>query len=83
MIFKYILIGFALCLLIPGLAFAFSLTVAIFKQIRWESNLKRYRIKGPGEVVNPQGFVITSPSHLLEELKGIEAPINAKSNISD
>ena len=83
MIFKYILIGFAVCLLVPGITFAALLSISMIKQLRWESNLNRYHIKAPGEVVNPQGVVITSASHLLNELKGIEEPINAKSNISD
>ena len=62
------------CIVIPAVAFAAVLTLYMLKQIRWETNLKRYR-KGQLGVYNPQGVLITTPEELLDELKGIEESI--------
>ena len=66
---------FGICMLIPCIAFAITLSLYMFKQVKWESNLKRYKISALGYVQNPQGFVLTTPKELLEELQGYEEKI--------
>lgn len=73
--------GLVKALAVIGWAVAFGVVVFIsimsvylFKQARWESNLKRYR-KDPRGVINGQGHLITTPGELLDELIGIEERI--------
>ena len=66
---------FGVCMLIPCFAFAVTLSLYMVKQVKWESNLKRYKISALGYVQNPQGFLITTPKELLEELQGVEERI--------
>lgn len=55
--------------------FAWSMVAYIIKYIKWDKQLKRYKVKPTGEVVNPQGFVLVNPKQLLDELRGIEERI--------
>ena len=66
---------FGICMLIPCFAFVITLSLYMFKQVKWESNLKRYKISALGYVQNPQGFLLTTPKELLEELQGYEEKI--------
>ena len=66
---------FGICMLIPCIAFVITLSLYMFKQVKWESNLKRYKISALGYVQNPQGFLLTTPKELLEELQGYEEKI--------
>ena len=66
------------CFLVPTVMFSAMLTIYLYKQVRWDASLEKYRIKDDGTVVNPQGFVIEKPSLLLKELKGIEETICGK-----
>ena len=55
--------------------FVATMTIYLIKQARWETNLKRYKIGSMGNVINPQGFELTTPAELLDELIGIEKRI--------
>ena len=79
MIFKYFLIMFGLCFLIPAAAFAIKLTIAIVKMFKWENNLDRYKPEPSGSVINRQGVRLITAKNLLDDLKGIEEPSAIKS----
>ena len=66
---------FGICMLIPCFAFVVTLSLFMFKQIKWDTNLKHYKISALGYVQNPQGFLLTTPKELLEELQGVEERI--------
>ena len=74
----FILKVVGVCFLVPTVMFSATLTIYLYKQVRWDASLEKYRIKDDGTVVNPQGFVIEKPSLLLKELKGIEETICGK-----
>ena len=56
-------------------SFSIFLFAYMHKQVKWESGLKNYKISALGYVVNPQGFILTTPRELLEELQGVEERI--------
>lgn len=56
-------------------SFALFMFLYMKKQIKWESTLKNYTISALGYVQNPQGFLLTTPKELLEELQGVEERI--------
>lgn len=60
---------------------AISMAVYVLKQVKWESDLKRYRKGALGGVINKQGHQIFTAEELLDELMGIEERItNDKDN---
>ena len=52
-----------------------AMTVYVLKQIKWESELKRYKRGALGGVINRQGHQIFTATELLDELMGIEEKI--------
>ena len=59
-------------ILVSCSVFIAGMTIFIVKQMKWESNLKNYKAKDNGYVVNPYGFLLTTPKQLLDELQGKE-----------
>lgn len=65
------LIGFAVGIGVT--IFVTIMALYMFKQAKWETNLKHYTIKD-NKVYDPQGFEVNAVE-LLKELKGIEERI--------
>ena len=64
----------AWCVAMGFCGFVIAMSIYIFKQARWDANLKRYRFMSP-RVINPQGHIIETPEELLKELQGVEERI--------
>ena len=63
------------CAVIIVSVFVTVMSIYLFKQAKWESELKRFKENEDGTVTDKNGFRITKPSDLLKELQGIEERI--------
>ena len=66
---------FGVCALTMCSVTCISMTVYVLKQIKWESDLKKYKRGALGGVINRQGHQIFTATELLDELMGIEEKI--------
>ena len=64
-----------LCITAAVAVFVTSMVLYLLKEAKWESNLKRFKARDDGTVLDPYGFVIEKPSDLLKQLQGIEERI--------
>ena len=64
-----------LCITSAVAVFVTAMVLYLLKEAKWESNLKRFKVRDDGTVLDPYGFVIEKPSDLLKELQGIEERI--------